>query len=127
MQQERHQVVSLVTATPPFALFRAQEECVYTWTSDRPSGDMIAPSCVRPRLLTSHVTEAPAPPAGIDHVPLITLPHPAHRGPRVPPGFDQSRNALPDEHLTRPQLEYPQKGKTYNSFEERNTYPIFNS
>ena len=49
MQQKRHQVVSLITATPPFALFGAQEECVYTWISGRPSGDMIAPSCARPQ------------------------------------------------------------------------------
>ena len=40
-------------------------------------------------------------------MPLITLPHLAHAP--GPPSFDQSRNALPGEHVTRPQVENPQK------------------
>ena len=46
MLQNRHQLVRLITATPLFAPFGAtsREECVYTWTSGLPSGDMIAPS-----------------------------------------------------------------------------------
>ena len=105
MQQERHHVVTLITqvATPLFALFRAQEERVYSRTSGRPSGDMIPSSSLSARLqaMTSHLIAAPASPAGLDHVPWSHYPTRPTAGPRIPPGFDQSRNALHCKHVIR--------------------------
>ena len=55
---------------------------------------MTAPTRARPpEALTSHVPQLRPPPASVTYP--VTLPFPAHAGPRVPPDFDQSRIALP--------------------------------
>jgi len=84
----------LIIATPPFALERARDVCVYTWTSIRPwrRRDR-AVLRTSPRGFDQSRTAARPPPASVTY--LVTLPFPAHAGPRVPPEFDQSRIALP--------------------------------
>ena len=130
MQQERHQVVSLFTATPPFALSGSRGKCLHLDLGPAIQGDDRAvlghafdQSCNR--------SSGPPAPPGLDHVtvPLSRYTTRPTARPLVPLVFDQSRNAIPaaGEHVTRPQFEKLQKGNTYNSFEERNTYPILDS
>ena len=89
MQQNRHQVVSLITATPLFAPFGAREECVYTWTSGLPSRDMIAPSSARPPAADqSRNRSSGTPPAS------ITCPdHDTKPGPPPGPGSHSAKCA----------------------------------
>ena len=87
MQQNRHQVVSLITATPLFAPFGAREECVYTWTSGLPSRDMIAPSSARPPAADqSRNRSSGTPPASITCPDHDTKPGPPP-GPGSHPGL----------------------------------------
>jgi hypothetical protein len=53
-----------------------------------------APSCARPPKGFDQSRTAARPPLASVTYP-VTLPFPAHAGPRVPPEFDQSRIALP--------------------------------
>jgi hypothetical protein len=87
-------------ATPPFALVRARDVCVYTWTPFRPGGDVPTTSEHVPptAALTSHVSQL-RPPAGPDPVPCPVA-HPAHAEPRHR-GLDQSRIAAPASRRTR--------------------------
>jgi hypothetical protein len=116
MQTQGTTGAMLIMATPPFALERARDVCVYTWTSIRPGRrrDRADPRTT-PRSFDQSRTAAPAT-AGLGHVPShVTIPGPTP-GPGSHPGLTSHVSPFPSDHVTLTQIEYTQNIDT-------NTYP----